>query len=126
MEVGHGGVQSCGEDREEFLEVGEERRVIEGPLAGSVGVPAGEGERMGEGEPVAVDLEIGAVVGGDEKDFHGGSHEGRPPHTSGVGWGFRHWVSLLAALLTWPFHISRRSRFYAYHINMGYYLSLKL
>lgn len=49
VEVGHGGVHSGGEEREEFLEVSEERRVIEGPLAGGVGVPSGEGEGVGEG-----------------------------------------------------------------------------
>lgn len=94
MEVGDGRIDSGGEEGEEFLEVGEERGVIEGPLAGGVGVPAGEGEGMREGEPVAVDLEIGAVVGRDEEEFDGGGDEGRPPHTAAVGWGFRHWVQL--------------------------------
>lgn len=48
VEVGHGGVHYGGEDREEFLEVSEERRVIKSPLAGRVGVPSGKGEGMSE------------------------------------------------------------------------------
>lgn len=95
MEVGHGRVHSGGEEREEFLEVSEERRVIESPLAGGVGVPPREGKGMSEGEPVAVDFEIGAAVGGDQEEFHGGGHEGRPPHAADlvaiVSWEFRHW-----------------------------------
>lgn len=47
--------------------MGKEGRVVEGPWAGVVGVPVGEREGVGEGEPVTVDLEIGAVVGGDEE-----------------------------------------------------------
>lgn len=94
MEVGHGGVDSGGEEREEFLEVSEERRIIEGPLAGGVGIPAGERERIGEGEPVAVNFEVGAAVGRDEEEFDGGGHEGSPPRAADLvevgGWGFRH------------------------------------
>lgn len=87
MEVGHGGIDYGGEEGEEFLEVGEERGVIEGPLAGGVGVPAGEGEGMSEGEPVAVDFEVSAAVGWDQEELHGGGDERRPPHA--VGRGFR-------------------------------------
>lgn len=49
VEVGHSRVHSGSKEREEFLEVSEERGVIEGPLAGGVGVPSGEGEGVGKG-----------------------------------------------------------------------------
>ena len=86
MEVDDGGVDEFGEEREESLEVGEEWRVIEGPWACLVGVPVGERERVGEGEPVAVDLEVGAVVGGDEEEFYAGGDE-REPGEIGDGIG---------------------------------------
>lgn len=54
--------------------MGEEWRVVECPLAGGVGVPPGEWEGVGEGQPVTVDFEIGAAVGGDQEEFHGGGH----------------------------------------------------
>lgn len=49
VEIGHDRIHSGGEKREELLEVSEERGVIEGPLAGGVGVPSGEGEGVSEG-----------------------------------------------------------------------------
>lgn len=42
------GVDEVGEEGEEAFEVGEERRVIEGPWAGFVEVPLGERKGMGE------------------------------------------------------------------------------
>lgn len=44
VEVYDGGVHYRSELGEKALEVGEERGVIEGPWAGLVGVPVGEGE----------------------------------------------------------------------------------
>lgn len=79
MEVDDGRVDDAGGVREEDLEEGKEGRVIEGPEAGLVGVPAGEGERAGEGEPVAVDLEVGAAVGGDQKELEAGGDGYVPP-----------------------------------------------
>jgi hypothetical protein len=69
LEVNDLGVDEVGEDGEEALEVGEERRVIEGPGTGLVGVPLGEREGVCESEPVAVDFEVSAVVGGDEEEL---------------------------------------------------------
>lgn len=65
MEVSHGGVHKGSEEREEFLEVSEERWVVECPWAGGVGIPAGEGKRVSESQPVTMDLEVCAPVGGD-------------------------------------------------------------
>lgn len=62
MEVNNGGIDNGGERREKKLEIGEERRVVEGPWAGGVGVPVRERERVGGGEPIAVNFEICAVV----------------------------------------------------------------
>lgn len=78
MEVDDGGVDKGGELREEELEEGEEGRVVESPRAGGIGVPLPEREGMGNGEPIAVDFEVGAPVGRDEKEFDGGGDEGEP------------------------------------------------
>lgn len=72
MEVDDDRVDGAGRVGQEELEEGEEGRVIEGPGAGLVGVPAGEREGVGEGEPVAVDLEVGAAVGGDQEELDAG------------------------------------------------------
>ncbi|KAE8057249.1 hypothetical protein FH972_013955 [Carpinus fangiana] len=53
------------EEGEENYE-GKEGRVVEGPGPGLVGVPLGEREGVGESEPVAVDLEVCAMVEGDD------------------------------------------------------------
>lgn len=79
MEVDDERVDEAGGVREEELEEGEEGRVIEGPGAGLVGVPAGEGEGVGEGEPVAVDLEVGALVGGHQEELEAGGDGHVPP-----------------------------------------------
>lgn len=56
-----------GREGEDALEVGKERGVVEGAAGGRrVGVPAGEGKSGGEGEPVAVHLEVGAAVRRDQ------------------------------------------------------------
>lgn len=68
--------------------MGEEGRVVESPWAGVVGVPVGEREGVGEGEPVTVDLEIGAVVGRDEEELDAGGHGGVPGEMTGIGVGF--------------------------------------
>lgn len=68
------------EDREESLEVGEEGRVIEGPRAGFVGVPEGEREGMGNGEPVAVNFEICASIGRYKKELYAGGDACKPGH----------------------------------------------
>lgn len=72
------GVDEVGENSEEALEVGKERRVIEGPGAGLVGVPLGEREGVGESEPMTVDLEVRAVVGGDEEELYAGGCSKEP------------------------------------------------
>lgn len=90
VEVYDGGVYKGGEEREEVLEVGEEGRVVEGPWACHVGVPVGEREGVGEGEPVTVDLEVCAVVGWDEEELDAGGHSKVPGEIrdrGGFGWG---------------------------------------
>lgn len=62
MKIHDLGIEETSEEGEEALEVGEERRVVERPLAGLVEVPFGERERVRDREPVAVDLEVGASV----------------------------------------------------------------
>lgn len=68
--------EGCVDERrgegEEAGEVGEEGRVVERPLGGGVGVPLPRGERVREGEPVAVDVEVGGAVGGDEEELDAG------------------------------------------------------
>lgn len=72
------GVNKIGENGESALEVGEEGRVVEGPGAGLVGVPLREREGVGESEPVAVNLEICAMVGGDEEKLYAGGYPEEP------------------------------------------------
>ena len=69
LEVNDLGVNEVSENGEEAFEVGEERRIVEGPRAGFVEVPLGERERVSESKPVAVDFEVSAVVGGDEEEL---------------------------------------------------------
>uniref|UniRef100_A0A7C9ARB5 Uncharacterized protein n=1 Tax=Opuntia streptacantha TaxID=393608 RepID=A0A7C9ARB5_OPUST len=78
MKINDRGVDVRGEKREEELEVGEERGVIEGPLTGGVGIPLRERKRVGCCEPIAMDLEVGAVVRWDEEQFDCGGNEGKP------------------------------------------------
>jgi hypothetical protein len=78
LEVNDLGVDEVGENGESALEVGEEGRVVEGPGAGLVGVPLGEREGVGESKPVAVDLEVSAMVGGDEEELHAGGYPEEP------------------------------------------------
>lgn len=82
VEVDDDGVDGAGGEGEEELEEGEEGRVVEGPGAGLVGVPTGDGEGVGQGEPVAVDLEVGAPVGGDQEELDAGGN-GRVPQELG-------------------------------------------
>lgn len=77
-EVDDGGVEEAGGGGEEELEVGEEGGIVECPWAGGVEVPEGEGEGGGEGEPVAVDFEVGAAIGGDEEELYAGGDAGEP------------------------------------------------
>lgn len=84
MEVDDDGVDGAGGVREEELEEGEEGRVVEGPGAGLIGVPAGDGEGVGEGEPVAVDLEVCAAIGGDQEELEAGGN-GHVPQEAGGG-----------------------------------------
>lgn len=79
-------IDDCGGNREEELEVGEERGVVEGPGAGGVDVPLRDGEGGGEGEPVAVHLKVRAAVGGGQKDLHAG---GGAPEPDQIGHGCR-------------------------------------
>lgn len=79
-EVDDGGIEERGGEGEEELEVGEERGVVEGPRAGGVRVPADEGEGGGESEPVAVDLEVGAVVRRHQEEFDACRHAPEPSH----------------------------------------------
>lgn len=86
VEVDDCGVEEGGKEGEKALEVGEEGRVVESPWTGLVGVPEGEREGVSEGEPVAVDLEVGAAVGGDEEELDGGGDEEEPGEVgNGVG-----------------------------------------
>lgn len=72
-----GGVDEWRGEGEEAGEVGEEGWVVECPLGGGVGVPLLRGEGVGEGEPVAVYIEVGGAVGGNEEELHaGGGGEG--------------------------------------------------
>lgn len=69
LEVNDLGVNEVSENGEEAFEVGEERRIVEGPRAGFVEVPLRERERVSESKPVAMDFEVSAVVGGDEEEL---------------------------------------------------------
>lgn len=64
VDAQHGAVDEAGDVGEDPLEVGEEGRVVEGPLGGALEVPLAEGQAVGDGEPVAVDLEVGGLAGG--------------------------------------------------------------
>ena len=100
--VGHGDRDEGGVDErrgegEEAGEVGEEGRVVERPLGGGVGVPLPGGERVREGEPVAVHVEVGGAVGGDEEELDAGCdgegpgrrrRRGAGGHLSGAGGWF--------------------------------------
>lgn len=55
-------VNEMSKDREEALEVCEEGRVIERPLTGFIKVPLTERKRVGNGQPVAMDFQVCAVV----------------------------------------------------------------
>lgn len=66
------GIEETSEEGEEALEVGEERRVVERPLAGLVEVPFGERERVRDRQPVTVDLEVGTSVRRDKEELHCG------------------------------------------------------
>lgn len=65
-ERGDSGVEEGGGEGEEVGEVREEGRVVEGPNGGGVKVPLADGEGRGQGEPVAVHLEVRAPVGRDQ------------------------------------------------------------
>lgn len=54
---------------QEPREVAEEGRVVKCPLRGVFEVPFSDREGFGDGEPVAVDLKIGRVVGGEEEEL---------------------------------------------------------
>ena len=69
LKVNDLGVNEVSENGEEAFEVGEERRIVEGPRAGFVEVPLRERERVSESKPVAMDFEVSAVVGGDEEEL---------------------------------------------------------
>lgn len=88
VEIGDGWIEEGGGKGEEVLEEGEERGVVEGPRAGEIGVPLTEWERRGEGKPMAVDLEVSAVVAGNEEELQA-SHHGEEPwevrHGDGAG-----------------------------------------
>lgn len=60
----NGGVGADEEEGEEEFEVGEERRVVEGPDIFVRDVPLGEREGGGEVKPVEMDGEIRAFVSG--------------------------------------------------------------
>lgn len=68
-ERGDGRVEKGGGEREEVGEVSEERRVVEGPNGGGVEVPLADWERGGQGQPMAVYLEIRAPVGRNQQEF---------------------------------------------------------
>lgn len=68
-EQGDGRVEKGGWKGEEVGEMGEERRVIEGPNGGGIEVPLSDGEGGGQGQPVAMHLEIRAPIGGDEQEL---------------------------------------------------------
>lgn len=65
-ERGDGRVKKGGREGEEVGEVGEKRGVVEGPNRGGVEVPLADREGGGQGQPVAVHLEICAPVGWDQ------------------------------------------------------------
>lgn len=72
------GIDEVGENGENALEVGEEGRVIKGPGASLIGVPLGEGEGVGQSEPMTVDLKVCAMIGWDQEELYTGNHAEEP------------------------------------------------
>lgn len=65
VEVGHPqhlGVEEPGDLREQILEPGEQRRVVEGPFRSAFKVPLADGQTVRDGQPVAVHLKVGRAA----------------------------------------------------------------
>jgi hypothetical protein len=62
IEFQHGRLNQLCYMGENPLEVGEERRIVECPFRCLLVVPLGDGESVGDGKPVPVDLEIGGFT----------------------------------------------------------------
>ena len=77
LEGEHAGVRQGGEERQAAREPGEEGRVIQRPTGGGVEVPSRGGELRRNSQPVAVHLEVRALVRGDEKKFDRGDENQR-------------------------------------------------
>ena len=63
MEMDDLWVNKMSKNGEEAFEVSKEGRVIKGPLTRLIGVPLTERKRVGNGQPVAMDFQVCAVIG---------------------------------------------------------------
>ena len=79
----HAGVREPREEREEPLEVREERGVIQRPLARRVDVPLAHGKRARDREPVPVHLEVRGAVARHERELDGGDQRERAERRRG-------------------------------------------
>ena len=71
----HAAIEERSALREQALEPREEGRVVQRPLRRLLQVPLRDGQRAGDGEPVAVHLEVGRAVGGEEQELEARRHD---------------------------------------------------
>lgn len=58
----HRRIEELCDPGERPFEVGEKRRIVQSPFAQVIGVPLGQGQGVGDGQPVPVDLKVGGMT----------------------------------------------------------------